>query len=243
LLADQTHLGFQTTRWTLLGRLRCDEPRERTAALDLIVRLYWPAVYSSLRASGRPREEAAELTQAFFADVVLGRGLLAEADQSRGRLRTLLLTALKRFTIDHHRRSAADPARGAPSLCELEREEAIFAATGGTDPDMAFERRWALALLNQALERGERHFRLVGKSRNWEAFAARVIVPAVGNCPAPPLASVAGDLGFATPADAAAAIQTVKKRILTMLRQLVAETLGDPAEADLEYARIAQLLA
>ncbi len=238
---ERTDAGFRTTRWTLLGRL--SDPVQRAAAMDTLVRTYWPAVYASLRRSGRPREDAAELTQAFFSEVVLGRALLNTADPTRGRLRSLILTALNRFAVDQHRRRTADPARNGPALADLDLEEAIFGAAPASDPDAAFDRRWALVLFNQALERTERHFRESGKARNWEAFAARIVGPALGSCEPLPLARIAQEQGFANAADAAAAVQTVKKRVMAVLQELVAQTTDDPGAAHAEFSHILALLA
>ncbi len=237
---ERTHAGFATTRWTLLARLHGADSAERAAAQDTIFRTYWPPVYASLRRMGKERDEASELTQSFFADVVLGRSLLESAEQTRGKLRSLILVALKRFTVDQHRRKGAGPQRSARPALDLDREEAILCARPDPDPDAAFDRRWALALFNQSLQRCETHFRHAGKARNWDAFSLRIIRPAMGNCPPVPLARVAEELGFATPADAAAAVQTVKKRVLAVLRDVVAETADDSADA--EYQRVVELL-
>jgi hypothetical protein len=173
----------------------------------------------------------------------LGRQLLLHADQARGRLRTLILTALKNFTVDQHRRAGARADPGVVTLSDLDAEETIFAPPPNADPDAAFDRRWALAQLHEALARGEAHFRASNKARSWEAFAARIVAPAIGTCPPVPLARVAQELGFANSADAAAAVQTVKKRVLAILRELAAEVTENAADAEAEYERVVALLA
>lgn len=223
---EHTGARFHTTRWTLLDAARAGDPAMHAAALDELVRRYWPPIYAYLRRAGAPRAEAAETTQAFFADVVLQRRLFESADSHAGRLRSLLLTALKRFSIDQHRRRHA---RGGPTIPfdRLDHEEsALSAAPPAASAEDAFDRRWALARLQEALARCEHHFRSAGRARHWRAFEARLLSPAISATPPPPLAELASALGFRTPADAAAAVQTVSKRLRALLRELAIETVN-----------------
>ena len=248
---EQTYDRFRTTRWTEIRALGQADEVSRQKALDALVTRYWPAVYAHLRAQGESRNAAAELTQAFFAEVVLERGLFDRASQERGRLRTLLLTALRRFRIDQHRRRTA---RGTNVTIPLERlldedaklglrEPASPEGRGrAADPD-SFERRWALGLLEEALRRCEAHFRTGGRERHWQLFEARVLRPAATENEPEPLATLAGSLGFDSAALAAAAVQVVKRRTAALLREVVAETLDDEADVDAELAEARRYLS
>jgi hypothetical protein len=52
-----------------------------------------------------------------------------------------------------------------------------------------------------------------------------------------------GPTGFDSPRAAAAAVQAVKRRAKTLLREVVAETLDDPADVDAELAEIGRYLS
>jgi DNA-directed RNA polymerase specialized sigma24 family protein len=238
---DETRARFQTTEWTLVSRLRDGDAEERSRAMDVLVRRYWPAVYAWLRRDGHERDQAAEIVQHFFADVVLVRGLLERADRESGRLRNLLLSSLRNFLVDRHRRHEARGAGVCIALEEIREEEAIALEMQGT-PAEAFERRWALAALEEALTRCERHFAGNGRIGHWSAFHARIVAPARGGCAAPPLARVAEECGFASPTDTAAAIQVVKRRVLMLLREVVGETVEGTEEQDDEFRRVISLL-
>jgi DNA-directed RNA polymerase specialized sigma24 family protein len=232
----ETFAQFDTTAWTLLGQLRADDPAARDAALRSIVSRYWPPVYTAVRAMGRKPEDAAEVTQAFFADVVLGRKLLDSAQQSRGRLRALLLSALKRFMIDLHRQQRARGGDAVVGWDAFQQEEQRLATHPGPgDPEAAFNRRWAAALLQEALDRCERHFTEAGRAGHWALFHARVIAPSVHACEPQPLAQLAERLGFAGPLEAGAALQVVKKRAVVLLREVVGETAEEEQEDELRY--------
>ncbi len=225
---ERTGARFQPTRWTLVDALRDNDDDGRRRAMEELVRLYWPAVYGFLRRSGKARDAAAECTQAFFADVVLRRGLFETADAARGRLRTLVLAALKRHLIDLHRSTSASERRRAwgVDVGMLDAEDDAHGrcpASGDESPDTFFVRRWAVAQLEEAMRRCERHFRSTGKARHWELFEARVVQPAVGAVEARPLAEAAAALGFRSAADGAAAVQVVRKRMLALLAEVTLE--------------------
>ncbi len=239
---EESNAAFRTTHATLLDALRAGDDSSRRAALDGLVRAYWPPVYAYLRRTGRGRDEAAECTQAFFADVALQRDLFQRASADRGRLRTLIIAALKNFLHDRHRRSEC---RGGPALPlgDLDREEGVVPEVAGLAPDEAFDRRWALAVLEEAMARCREHFRVAAKERHWSAFEARVLSPSIAGVEPVPLERVAADLGFRTPADAAAAVQVVRKRAAALLREVAGETARGPRDQDDEHRLVLELLS
>jgi DNA-directed RNA polymerase specialized sigma24 family protein len=237
----QEGAAFGTTRWSLLANLRDGGDRDRAAALDTLCRIYWPAVYTYLRRRGLGRDQAEEVTQAFFADSVCGRRLFDGAKAGRGRLRALILQALRNYQVDLSRRDAAR-ANGRPLLRIDGADSGEQLVGAAATPEDAFERRWALAHFHEGLRRCEAHFRAAGKGRHWELFEARVLRPAQGPVEPTPLAELAQRLGFASPADAASAVRYVKDRLDVFLRVVAAETVGDAAEIDEEFAALRRLL-
>jgi RNA polymerase sigma-70 factor (ECF subfamily) len=95
--------GFSTTQWTEILRLQSADEVDRRALVGRLAERYWPPVYAFLRRSGNDPEAAKDLAQDFFFEVVLGRQLFQQADPARGRFRTFLLTALRRYTTQVHR--------------------------------------------------------------------------------------------------------------------------------------------
>jgi RNA polymerase sigma-70 factor (ECF subfamily) len=101
---DQTSIGgigeaFLTTHWSLIERARSKEEGNRKL-IGLLLKKYWKPVYCYLRRKGYDNEQAKDLTQGFFHEVVLGRGLIQKADQSKGRFRPYILLALNRYLIN-----------------------------------------------------------------------------------------------------------------------------------------------
>jgi len=94
---DETSMGgtakaFLTTHWSLIKDIKSDDERNRSLA-GLLIRRYWKPVYFYLRRKGYNNEQAKDLTQGFFHEVVLSRKLVQTADPAKGRFRSLLLSA------------------------------------------------------------------------------------------------------------------------------------------------------
>jgi RNA polymerase sigma-70 factor (ECF subfamily) len=232
--------GFPTTRWTELGAL--DDEEQRRAYLERLIALYWPPVYAHLRQRGLSSDESAETTEAFFVDVVLNRRLFDRADPERGRLRTLILSALERYRIDQHRRETARRNDLHIPWTGVEQEEARLRAADWPSNGSAFDRRWAMALLEEALTRCERHFRETGRPGHWDLFEGRVLQPTRSGNAMQPLDELAARHGFGSAAAAAAALQVVRRRAATLLREVIAETLDDAQDIDHELSEIRALL-
>ena len=235
---ERTRERFTTTNWADLLALRDASPEVRRRLTENLITRYWPSVYAYLRHERRSREDTADLTHPFLLPLPLGRSLFPRADASRGRLRALLLTALKRFVIDEHRRTHTHRPLITFSDELLAHEESKDVDGEFSTVDQAFERRWALALLEEAMRRCEAHFRESGRPNHWLIFDERVLRPAVSRNDSPPLAVSASAFGFDSPAMAAAAVQTVKRRLDALLREVVAETVRGPSSVDDELAAV-----
>ncbi len=233
--------GFATTHWSLIARVKVGGDDARLA-LDELARIYRPAVRAFLHFRGLSPEEAEDVTQEFFATVVLSRGWFTRVQPNpTRRLRTLMCISLKRFHIDHHRRSRS---RGRDRVKIRSLADDDPTAVNGTDDGFAvhFDRHWALAQFEEALRRCEAHFHGRGKIGHWELFQARLVKPAVAQVSAPPLADIASLYGFASEATAVAAVQTVRKRFQSILREVVAESAESPEAAEGEYNHLMAIL-
>lgn len=238
---ERTHERFRTTSWSEVRALAQTDESGRQEALEVLVTRYWPAVYAFLRRVKRlDPDSAAELTQAFFADVVLTRQIFERANRDRGKLRTLLLTALQHYCTDRRRSAKAWRMTSIIPNDALPVEDGKLGEPNAIDHP--FERRWAMGLLEEAMRRAETHFRRTGRSSHWAIFERRILRPSIAGTQPEPLASLATDAGFDSPALAAAAVQVVKRRIDALLREVVAETVDDPANVPAELAEVKHYL-
>ena len=95
---DRTDMGgeretFVTTHWSLIGEVKEHEDKDRVL-IGLLLKRYWKPIYCYLRRKGYGNEQAKDLTQGFFHEVVLRRHLVDRADQSRGPLSDIFCSTL-----------------------------------------------------------------------------------------------------------------------------------------------------
>ncbi|MCB1099874.1 MAG: sigma-70 family RNA polymerase sigma factor [Verrucomicrobiae bacterium] len=152
---DDHRRMFPETRWTLIHRARqAGEVGE--VAIDELCRRYWYPLYAFLRGRGCSKEEAEDVTQAFFA-MLLRQGIFQLADAGRGRLRSLLLTALKNFHSNWDRNAHAQKRGGGRELVSIDVDDAeeryLVQTADSRDPESIYLTAWARTLIEQARER------------------------------------------------------------------------------------------
>ena len=240
-------IHFLTTHWSrVLTAGRATDPGQADA-LEELCRAYWPPLYGFLRRGGHSPEQAADLTQGFFLQL-LERDMLGQADPSRGRFRSYLLTSLQRFVADTRRVETA-AKRGAgrsPVLLDngtLNEEEVRMAVSpvDSETPEDLYLRRWALALLELAMNRTRRDYERRGKGRLFDAIKESIWGWEVGAETTERLAERlqlnAGTLRIA--------IMRLRERFRARLRDCVAETLREdatPEEVDDELRQLTALM-
>ncbi len=142
---------FVTTHWSVVLSAQESDSPHSFQALESLCRAYWYPLYAFVRRQGRGPHDAQDLTQAFFARL-LEKNYLKSAAQDKGKFRTFLLTALKRFLADEWDRQHAQKRGGFASVLSIDHElaESRFAAEPGHElqPDVLFDRQWAVALID-----------------------------------------------------------------------------------------------
>ncbi|MBS0582784.1 MAG: sigma-70 family RNA polymerase sigma factor [Proteobacteria bacterium] len=143
---------FDTTHWSLV--LRARSGTEQRAALESLCRTYRPPVLAYIRGRGYSSDTAEDLAQTFFTRF-LELAWHANADPARGRFRAFLLTALKRFLINADVGDQTLKRGGGVHFEPLltENGDNLRAASSEASPEAAFERSWAIAVLDAALAR------------------------------------------------------------------------------------------
>jgi RNA polymerase sigma-70 factor (ECF subfamily) len=116
-------MAFVTTHWSVVLSARDKSSPQSAAALEKLCRAYWYPLYAHVRWLGNSPHDAEDLTQAFFARL-LEKNYLEAAEQERGRFRTFLLTALKRFLANEWDRGRARKRGGGLARAPLDREAA-----------------------------------------------------------------------------------------------------------------------
>ncbi len=215
---DNAYAEFRTTCWTIVNSLGQGTPEEKRCCLDTLYRLYYSPVYAFLRRMGDSPDQAAEITQAFFTDVVLQRDLFEKAAEGRGKLRSLIRKSVKRFRIDLHRRAVARGSMRREPL-DFEWLERSLVADGAT-PEQVFDRVFDAGHLDDVWRSTEQHFVGKGMEDHWRLYEAHRILPARSGGKSPGLHTLAKELGFCSEGAARSAVQVVVKhtRLLYAMR-------------------------
>ena len=223
---------FVTTHWSIVLAAGSDSAPNHRDALEQLCQAYWPPLYSFLRREGRSPDQAADLTQGFFAQL-LERGSLRHADPLRGRFRTFLLSSLRNFAQDQRRQESAKKRGGGREMLTLNtgtlnEEEAQLAVTPVHDetPERLYLRRWASAMLELAITRTRADYEKLGQLALFDALKGAVW----GTDEKVSSDNLAARLGL-TPGAVRTAATRMRERFRARLRGCVAETLSPDATA------------
>ena len=129
---------------------------------------YWLPLYSYVRRCGHSAADAEDLAQEFFA-TLLSTQALSSVDRGKGKFRHFLLAAMKHFLSNQRDRASAVKRGGRQVIISLDRNEAE--GRYGREPadlrtpEMAFERQWAMAVLQRVLDGLKEEYIAAGKER------------------------------------------------------------------------------
>jgi RNA polymerase sigma-70 factor (ECF subfamily) len=218
--------SFHDTRWTLVSRSRGSDTQAR-AALSELCGAYYAPVVAFLRRDGRDEDTARELAHDFFAKLLAGDAING-ADPLRGRFRSYLLSALKRFAADQRDHDHAAKRGGGQIHAVIENEDSSTGAglqiadASVEAPDAAFDRQWALTLLARALATLEAELRDSGKGHHFDTLKSWLTADA----DATPQAEAAAKLGISEDA-VKVAIHRLRKRFRDAVKAEIAQTVSD----------------
>jgi RNA polymerase sigma-70 factor (ECF subfamily) len=199
-------------------------------ALAELCEIYWYPLYAFMRRRGLNSEDARDLTQEFFADL-LAKETLRVADRQRGRFRSFLLTSAANFLAKERRQAGAQKRGGDRRMLSLdfaagERRYALEPFHHLT-AEKIYERRWAMTLLEQVLSRLRVEAEAAGKLPQFD-----LLIPYLGGSrQTVPYAKIAVQLQ-ATEGAVKVAVHRLRQRCRTLLREEIAHTVSDAADID-----------
>jgi len=223
---------FATTHWTVVLAAGQARSPQAASALEELCRTYWFPLYAYARRRGHTKEDAEDLTQAFFARL-LERNSFAGLDAEKGKFRAFLLASLKHFLANERDKATTQKRGGGAPPLSLDWQTADtqfqVAATNEPSPDKSFDREWALALLAKVIVRLQTECANEGKARLFEQLKQFL----TAGTAEPAQREIARALGMEEGA-VRVAIHRLRKRYRQLLRDEIAHTLADPAMVDEE---------
>lgn len=232
---------FPTTRWSVVRAASRTTSLQARAALESLCTTYWPPVHAYIRRSGHSADDAADLTQAFFARVI-EKGDVGNARHELGRFRTFLLTAVRHFLLnqaDHDRAAKRGGGQvhapiGAPSADDPSR---FVEPASDETPEAIYEQRWALTVLDVAMQRLEQLSDAAGDRAQFATLR-----PFLTGEETASYAEAARTLQKAEGA-VRVSVHRLRRRFGRCLRETLADTVSDPADVDTELAYLLDVLS
>jgi RNA polymerase sigma-70 factor (ECF subfamily) len=198
-------------------------------ALGDLCQTYWFPLYAYVRRKGHSKEDAEDLVQAFFAKF-LEKNYLEGLSAERGKFRAFLLASLKHFLANEWDKSQRQKRGGGAQHLSLDWQSADekfkLEPPDITSPDRIYDREWALALLEHVITRLRAECEADGKAQLFEQAKGYLLVGEA----AIPYADAAKFLGLDEGA-VRVAVHRLRKRYRELLRDEIAQTLDDPAQA------------
>jgi len=232
---------FVTTHWSVVLAAARNDTTRAHAALEHLCRLYWYPIYHFVRRQGHSVHDAQDLTQEFFTRL-LEKNWIAHADQSRGRFRSFLLLVLKRFLSVEWRRANMQKRAGDRHWLPLPLDTAETRYSrepaDTSTPEQAFEKQWALTLLETVLRQLRHSYEQDGKQRLFEALKPCLM----GSRESQPYAALAATLEMSEGA-VKTAVCRLRERYRERLKAEIARTVASPEDVENEMRHLFRVLS
>ncbi len=210
-------------------------------ALTRLCETYWFPLYAFVRRCGHAPEDAQDLTQEFFAQL-LAHNWVARADRNKGRFRSFLLLVMKRFLAKEWDKVRTLKRGGQARLVSLQLDTAETRYSqepaDTRTPEQLFEKQWALTLLQTVLQRLRQDYARDAKGELFEKLEPCLI----GSREIQPYAALAAELGM-TEGAVKVAVHRLRERYRECLKNEIAQTLASPAEVEAELRHLFRVLS
>jgi DNA-directed RNA polymerase specialized sigma24 family protein len=233
---------FTSTHWSVVVEAAQSQSAQSCLALEKLCGAYWYPLYAFVRRQGYSSSDAEDLTQGFFGWLLESKHLRV-ADPQLGRFRSFLLCRLKHFLSDECKKARAQKRGGghfAVSLDAARAEEwyGLEPATTQLSPDLIFDRRWALSILERTVARLRAEYAAADRAELYEQL--KHFQP--GEAPSRSYAEVAAQLGL-TEGAVKSAIYRLRQRHRDLVRDEIAQTVATPSEVDEEIRYLLSMLS
>ena len=229
-----------TTQWSQVLAARDGSDTEARRALEALCQTYWQPLYAYIRHQGAGPDDARDLTQGFFVEL-LEKDFLADVDPEKGRFRSFLLASLRHY-LSHERDKTRALKRGGGTTTlslDVEAGEADYALrpTEAMTPVDVFERRWAMTVLERAMNRLGDESVTTGNGTQFEQLKQYLASAE----PQEPYREAGEALGISEGA-VATAVHRLRQRYGQCLRAEIAETVVNPAEVGDELRHMLEVV-
>ncbi len=226
---------FPVTSWSLIAGMQDSSTGTRRQALESLCSRYWKPVYHYVRrAWSKSPEDAKDLAQAFFLQLVDGDAL-ARYRPERGGFRTYLKVLLRGFAADQHDVMKALKRGGGAKVLALDGPDKplrdLVPDDQAATPEQLFDRSWKKEVLERSIERTRQWFASAGREKQFQAFEAYDL--GEGRT----YGEVAAQLGM-TESDVRNYLFAVRERLRGEIRAELSQTVSAPGELEEEWREL-----
>ncbi len=231
---------FTTTHWSVVLTAGKPDMPGAMEALERLCRAYWFPLYSFVRRHGRSPEDAQDLTQEFFYQL-LHKNQLQTATPERGRFRAFLITAIRNFLSNEWDKSQTIKRGSGQKTIPLDELTAenkyLLTSNQQRTPEELFDQAWALALLEQVRVQLQEEYSQSLKAERFVGLTS--FLPGGGNTCSYAEAAIQMDM---TEEAVRSEVYRMRKRYRELLRQEIAHTVATPEEIDDELRYLISVL-
>ena len=239
-LADAAE--FRPTRWSVVLLSAQSKAPGSQAALASLCSLYWYPIYAFVRGRGYNPEDAKDLTQGFFLQLLTHKAL-ARVDPLKGKFRSFLLASIQNYLSKETDRTRCLKRGGKTEFVPLDAENAEdryrLEPADYLTAEKIFDARWALTLLDKAMSLLCAEYVGQGKEETLETL--KPFLHPIDSETLPSDEQVADQLTLSVGA-VRTLIHRLRKRYTTLLRTEVARTVSDSGEIDEEIHALCDAL-
>jgi RNA polymerase sigma-70 factor (ECF subfamily) len=211
------------------------------SALESLCQAYWYPIYVYVRRKGHGPDDSQDLTQEFFAQLI-SKDHVRLADRKKGKFRTFLLATLDYFLAREWSRAHRQKRGGQflfVSLDQLAPEERYRLEPADNDtPEKKFLRQWALTLLGHTMNALQKECEADGKAAMFREVKGLLS----GERDEGAYARISQNLSMSEGA-VRVAVHRLRQRYGKLLRDHIAETVGEAREVDEEMGYLKEALS
>jgi RNA polymerase sigma-70 factor (ECF subfamily) len=223
--------SFEHTNWFTIRKAGVPESPGADSAREHICQAYWYPIYFYVRRLGHSPEDAQDFTQEFFSRLY-HKNYLQTADSQKGKFRSFLLMMLQRFMADEWDKTQRLKRGGGQETISYDAQDTEFRyrsePADELTPDKAFERRWALALVEMVLSRLQEESTANGKLAVFQELRPFLTCENETGC-----AEAARKLEM-TESNVKVTIHRLRHRFGELLREEIARTAATPEAVEEE---------
>lgn len=231
---------FATTQWTTVLAAGRSESSQAAEALEKLCRAYWYPLYCYVRHKGYAPEDAADLTQGFFARFIEKR-YLEDVAPEKGKFRTFLLSSLNHHLANEWDRSRRLKRGGGVEFLALDPDdgEARYSqqTQDGVSAEESYDRRWAETMLAKVLAKLRGEFAESGDVARFE-----VLKPFLLGDPGGEAYEVVAVRLHLSEQGVKSAVHRLRQRFRQLFREEIAQTVATRGAIDEELRYLVRLM-